>query len=160
MGIVCRTYLFFVIGFVWEFVFNFWNFQIAWILWGLGACFVGNIALEVFPALHLRQPIGNTPSSKPSTFFIFGQIILLYLNKYIFIFGKIHFNLDKYILYLYKYIWPFGQIHYALEVFSHSPLEAANRQYSQLKALYIFYIWTNNFFLFEQIHLHIWTNTS
>ena len=135
MGIVCRTYLFFVIGFVWEFVFNFWNFQIAWILWGLGACFVGNIALEVFPALHLRRPIGNTPSSKPSTFFIFGQIIFYiwtntssYLEKYILIWTNTFLYVDKYILHLDKYIMHWKFFH-TLSTWQ------ANRQYSQLKLL-------------------------
>ena len=53
----------------------FQNFQMAWILWALGACFVGNIALEVFPAFLLRQPIGNT----------------LKALSYILQFGQIHF---------------------------------------------------------------------
>ena len=53
----------------------FWNFRMAWILWVLGACFVGNIALEVFPAFLLRQPIGNT----------------LKALSYILQFGQIHF---------------------------------------------------------------------
>ena len=132
---------------------HFQNFDNAWKFWVVGACFVGNIALEVFPALHLSEEAANRQYSQlkaHSHILQHGQIYLViwtntfgYLDPFISVFGQEYLGIVANTNVL--AVFPAFLLWHQLAIFSSSKRNwtIGRKTLTQL----------------GQIHLEIWTNT-